>query len=517
MKPNLLIVGSQKGGSTWLYDCLKMHKDVFLPERVELLFFNKKNCKNESAQIEYMKHFEGAENFKIIGEKTPSYLWALDEASEFCKPPIEHNPNLAKDAVDYCGDELKIIYSLRHPVWRAVSSFFHHAKRDRITLGDSIDKWYEKFGIVDLGFYSRHIHSWRSVLKEGKDLPLIMERDIVDKPMQGLSKTCSFLDIYEDISILKNAASNSGDTKLISNGKILTSKGNSPYVSADNLCELLEIYKEDMDHVRYLLSDDLPEWRLIDKELLDFKKRSNAKFYFNFDKSADVNELKDNGVLCSAGALKSAGVNNLVSAPCKIGNARLVRDVKVGSFTYFIDGFIYSTDIGNYCSIARGVNIGQGNHPISWVSTHPFQYGDDIFKWADQDKYPTDQAALKLSKYRKKILFENRKKKTSIGHDVWIGHSAIINAGVSIGTGAIVGAGAVVTKDVPPYAVVGGVPAKIIKYRFDDYQITRLISSKWWEYSPWQLSCFDFSDVDNFLGNFDKAKAAGYLLPFNTF
>lgn len=74
-------------------------------------------------------------------------------------------------------------------------------------------------------------------------------------------------------------------------------------------------------------------------------------------------------------------------------------------------------------------------------------------------------------------------KRTIISNDVWIGHGAIIKAGITVGDGAIVGAGAVVVKDVPPYAVVGGVPAKVLKYRFSEYMIDDLLATQWWNAS----------------------------------
>ena len=128
--------------------------------------------------------------------------------------------------------------------------------------------------------------------------------------------------------------------------------------------------------------------------------------------------------------------------------------------------------IGKYCSIGSGavfMMAGNQGHRMDWISTFPFYFQANIFK--------TSKNAYKKSG------------DTHIGHDVWIGSEAMILAGVSIGSGAVVAARAVVTKDVPPYAIVGGNPAKIIKYRFDEETITQLRELKWWEWTE--------SDVKN--------------------
>ncbi len=122
-------------------------------------------------------------------------------------------------------------------------------------------------------------------------------------------------------------------------------------------------------------------------------------------------------------------------------------------------------DVGKFCSIAANVSIGLGRHPLDYVSTHPAFYAVSqplARTFSDADYY---------------MPF----KRTTIGHDVWIGERALIIAGVNIGTGAVIAAGAVVTKDVPPYAIVGGVPARIIKYRFADTIIHSLLYSRWWD------------------------------------
>jgi len=122
--------------------------------------------------------------------------------------------------------------------------------------------------------------------------------------------------------------------------------------------------------------------------------------------------------------------------------------------------------IGKYCSIGSGAVFmmgGNQGHRYDWVSTFPFFYQANIFKQAKDSYQKTGD--------------------TIIGHDVWIGSEAMIMAGVTIGSGAIIAARAVVTKDVEPYAIVGGNPAEFIKYRFKNEKIETLLKLKWWDWS----------------------------------
>jgi acetyltransferase-like isoleucine patch superfamily enzyme len=121
--------------------------------------------------------------------------------------------------------------------------------------------------------------------------------------------------------------------------------------------------------------------------------------------------------------------------------------------------------IGRYCSIADKVEILLGgNHRVDWVTTYPFSALMDLWPSAPRAKdYHTSRGDV------------------AIGHDVWLGSGAIIMSGVTIGDGAVVAAHALVTKDVPPYAIVGGNPARIIRYRFEPETIAELLDIAWWD------------------------------------
>ena len=150
----------------------------------------------------------------------------------------------------------------------------------------------------------------------------------------------------------------------------------------------------------------------------------------------------------------------------KIMSKAKVGSCNIGRYTYVgANSELERTTVASFTSIGPHVLCGLGTHPIDYISTYPGFYSN------------TASGAIWFGA----IHQVEEKKPVTIGADVWVGSRAIIMGGLEIGHGAIVGAGAVVTKDVPPYAVVGGIPAKIIKYRFDDVLIKMLLASKWWE------------------------------------
>ena len=162
--------------------------------------------------------------------------------------------------------------------------------------------------------------------------------------------------------------------------------------------------------------------------------------------------------------------------------------------------FIARATIGAFCAIGARTAINPFNHPSDWLSIHEFQYHPNSFDWVGE-----------YSEFERLERTPDMFAHVTVGSDVWTGHNVNVMAGVSVGDGAIIAAGSVVTKDVPPYAIVAGVPATIKRLRFPEQTIERLLRLKWWELELSQLSGLPFRDIDRCLDTIEAIRAKGDL------
>ena len=177
----------------------------------------------------------------------------------------------------------------------------------------------------------------------------------------------------------------------------------------------------------------------------------------------------------------------------EVGHNNRFENVYLGQFSYTGEYCILqNVKVLNFSNIAAMVRIGATDHPLERVTLHHFTYRRVMYNMKDEDD-------LEFFKQRVSRV-------TTIGHDTWLGHGCIIKPGITIGNGAVVGSGSVVTKDVPDYAIVVGNPAKIIRYRFNESQISSLNKIKWWnwDYELIKERFDDFLlDIDDFIEKYE--------------
>ncbi|MCZ7467796.1 acetyltransferase [Agrobacterium sp. O3.4] len=204
------------------------------------------------------------------------------------------------------------------------------------------------------------------------------------------------------------------------------------------------------------------------------------------DSTAQFNRPKiAETVVHSTASIRDSGIGKC----CEILADTALNNTDLGDYSYLGPRcMVGDATIGKFCAIAAEVRIGAPNHPMDRPSMHRFSYCPEY--------YSADAV-------RDDAFFDRRKQDRSvIGNDVWIGHGVIVLPGVRVGDGAVLAAGAVVTKDVPSYTIVGGVPAKIIRERFSRSIARQLAAIAWWDW-PFEtimarLADFQSSDIEAF-------------------
>lgn len=218
-------------------------------------------------------------------------------------------------------------------------------------------------------------------------------------------------------------------------------------------------------------------------------KKDNIKLpndLYAFDLRTDNNEF------CAFGQKRPL----VVETPARFAGGKFSCD-KIGAFTFFNGNSVIRNvgGIGRFCMIAPNVIMGLPNHSVSELSGHIiFSKGDSAhFLQFCNYAEDNDECIEKIQEHRR----SEGKGLIEIGNDVWIGQGAVIMTGVTIGDGAVIAAGSIVTKDVEPYTIVGGNPARVIRRRFDIKTIAKLLELQWWNYGPDIMKGIDISCVND--------------------
>jgi hypothetical protein len=261
--PNLLIIGAQKGGTTWLHERLGNHPDIFFSKTKELEFFTQIAEARDLAA--YAANFDDAGTRRYAGEATPGYFWTYDKRSKFCRiNPKGRNILIPETVRETLGQDVKLIVTLRHPVHRAVSAYIHHFKQGRVEPGQRLLSIAKRFGIVDIGFYKRHLEKWERVFGPDKILTLFLD-DIQKNGTGVLNKVFRYLDL-PSADIAQASEKTHAGFKLVLRGSVLTidtsdditrafmeRRGldlkNLPRIGPAAIQRLQEIYMKDIEYI----------------------------------------------------------------------------------------------------------------------------------------------------------------------------------------------------------------------------------------------------------------------------
>jgi hypothetical protein len=275
-RPNFLIIGAQKCGTTWLFEQLRQHPDIFMPEVKDLEFFSYHNHLTKPGFSGYLQHFSEAADKRAVGEATASYFWTRTN-SRWGVLPTGFQPDIPSVVHQYLGEELRLIVTLRNPVRRVISAYLHYLAVGEIPPHTGFNRAIKYGGVVDMGFYACQLRNWLEHYPIEKIKVLILESDIQDRPTETLSAVCGFLSIsdheFNQESLRQVVFSgprrviNENGVYVPGNGSAAEKKDSSylnvdgqnwhRIISAEQLDQLHDIFRPDVKDLDRLLGTNL--------------------------------------------------------------------------------------------------------------------------------------------------------------------------------------------------------------------------------------------------------------------
>lgn len=216
--------------------------------------------------------------------------------------------------------------------------------------------------------------------------------------------------------------------------------------------------------------------------------------------------LRVPGLLQTGKLAEGSRIEGPTSIICSVAPGAFID---IGAFCNLSGGTINNVRFGRYCSIAAGVVIGMHEHPTDWLTTSRAAYFPQVNGWREL------VAPGRTEEIRQGLRpFKGSCPITKIGDDVWIGQGVFVKSGVTIGTGSIIGARAIVLRDVPPYSIVVGTPGRVVRARFSDATVKRLLESQWWRYSIFDLFSAPMDNIDGALDRIEEMATTGQILSY---
>jgi hypothetical protein len=260
-KPTFLIIGAQKCGTTWLHQHLCQHPDIFMPAEKELEFFSYQGHLADPGFAAYLQHFSKAGQAHAVGEATASYFWT-NTGSEWGGLPAGFQDEIPKTVQQYLGNELKLIVTLRNPVDRVVSAYLHYLAMGEITPDSKLEETMSYGGIVDMGFYARHLRNWLEYYPLEQIKVLILESDIQARPVETLADTCRFLTVAEHAFAEESVQQTvyPGTQRLVNDGGVFVMDNDQHWrkvISVDSLQQLKQIFLNDVRDLDRIIGTNL--------------------------------------------------------------------------------------------------------------------------------------------------------------------------------------------------------------------------------------------------------------------